>query len=301
MNKYSIVYLVLITGLLAIVSCDKIKNPYPEDISVVTPDTGIVWDDSNESVLNNGIRFILLEYFTGHQCKFCPPAATKAKELLITHSPQIISSTVHMGVFSEFDPDDSEFNTDFTTDLGNELEEIINPPSFPRGAFNRIPDGNFVAIGLSEWDNVLQRELGKAAIADITIKNRYDDSTGIIQSQVVLDWLTGFDPSRDYNLQMILVENKVVDWQKDIENNDEIKIPDYEHNHVLRTDINGLYGEIVTAPASSETKSDTLLKNFFLPSNVLDIKNCSVIAYLFNTGPDDYEIYQVNEAYITTQ
>ncbi|HMW98462.1 MAG TPA: Omp28-related outer membrane protein, partial [Flavobacteriales bacterium] len=81
------------------------------------------------------------------------------------------------------------------------------------------------------------------------------------------------------------------DWQID-GNANPPDIPNYEHNHVLRSALNGTWGQ--NLDLTGLTTGDSLmvdLNDLAVPSNVLDINNCYVLAYVYRT--DTYEVLQV--------
>ena len=298
MKKSILFYLGFIISMAYIVSCDKVENPIPDNLIVATPDSGIVWDDSNESIPNNDQRFVLLEEYTGHTCPNCPEGADTAKSIASRYSPRVVLVAIHAGFFAEFDPSDSKYFTNFKTEMGDELDNLFDPKSYPRGTINRLKFDDEWAIKLNLWEDKVTEVLGSSKpIANISIKNLYDDSTDIVRSQVIVEWTDQAVEGTEYDLQIVITEDKIIDWQKDLGDN----IPDYEHNHVLRASINGLYGQkLIAPPAGGSVVADTLIQNFNPPANVIDIRNCNVVAFLFKPGPNDFEVMQVNEAHISS-
>jgi hypothetical protein len=100
----------------------------------------------------------------------------------------------------------------------------------------------------------------------------------------------------DLNLTVQLIEDHVIDFQYNAAATPP-DIPEYDHRHVLRDNLNGTWGEpLVTgsAPASTPiSKSFT----YTLPANVVHAENCALVAYVSNapgtTG--EYQVLQVEE------
>ena len=79
MNKALYSLFIVASFFIFTISCDKVDDPIPPNIDIV--DTSIIWDDSVFSKTNNGIRYVLMEEFTGHTCTNCPAAATEVDRL----------------------------------------------------------------------------------------------------------------------------------------------------------------------------------------------------------------------------
>jgi hypothetical protein len=101
------------------------------------------------------------------------------------------------------------------------------------------------------------------------------------------------DVTGQLNLAVYLVEDSITDWQKD-EDFDPMDIPDYVHNHVFRTSLNGLWGQPV-GTAEGMVKGYTFQTEL---SKILNtgwkIDNCVIIAFVYRE--DTKEVVQVEAA-----
>lgn len=275
--------------LLIFWACDKVDDPIPKRISA---EIGEVID-SSFSVSSDGKRFVLVEEFTGHKCNNCPESAEFIEELSSARGNAMIAVSIHAGVFAEPLPGD-KFNTDFRTPAGDIYDEDFEVLSYPRAMISRrTVDGN-IAIRDNKWEAEIDAILNTSAVADIEIRNLLGDKNAI-ESRVIINWLQNIE--EPLNLQLFFIEDKVVDWQED-RRKDPIAVPDYEHRHVLRQAINGTFGQSLEQAVANT--SDTVVVSYPIPSNVIEVNNCTVVAFIFKPGPDDYEVLQVNEAHATS-
>ena len=288
----NILLILLIPVLSGIAGCDKIDNPVPEGPDVIS-DTGIIWDDSSSSIPNAGNRFVLFEEFTGHQCNNCPESTEFIEEIKKANSPGMISVSIHAGAFADIKTRGEKFLTDFKTDAGNKYRTNFDVESYPSAMINRIKVGTKWALIDDVWQEEAEKIVNGPAIADIMINNRYDDSTKLVQCQVIIDWKS--DISEDYNLQLYLVEDSIQDWQLDRREDPEA-VPDYYHRHVFRGDLNGIFGELLSGGLAAS--NDTIVNTFEVPEKIIDLKKCQIIAFIYEPGPENFEIMQVNEAHI---
>ena len=69
------------------------------------------------------------------------------------------------------------------------------------------------------------------------------------------------------------------------------EIPDYEHNHIFRTSLNGTWGELIDL--NQESIINKTFSFPYLNSNIDDLYKCSIIAYVYNE--DTNEIIQAEQ------
>lgn len=271
--------------------CDKIENPILKDGSV-TIDTGIVWDDSAHSVDNNGERFALIEEFTGHVCSQCPASANEILKIVTNNAPQVVSVSIHAGTFAIPYTSGDKYRTDFRTESGTELRTDFGIASYPKAMINRRKVADEWGLSEVKWSPEVNNVLNNSSVLDIDITNRYDDSTKIVQNEVILKWNNA--PSGDLNMQIYFIEDSVIDWQLD----GSTDVPDYVHRHVLRSAINGTYGQKLELTGVVAGQNDTIISNFEIPGNVINLDKCLITVFVFKPGPEEFEVLQVNEAHI---
>jgi hypothetical protein len=132
--------------------------------------------------------------------------------------------------------------------------------------------------------------------ASISLETSFDAETRKLDVAVNSKFLSGF--SEPYYLQVVLVEDSIQGAQSN--NNPAVGdtpiIEDYYHRHVLRQDINGIYGDAVNG-TEAIVANEVYNHNYSLTLNAAyKAQHCSVIAFLYRIS--DNEILQVEEKHI---
>ena len=270
------IYLILV--FCSWISCDKIDPPYIE---------------SNNNLAE---RTVLIEKFTGHKCSNCPEASRKVDELKQFYGNNLISISIHPGDLIEFTGTDDNYPYDFTTNASDIISNDMGATFLPLGTVNRIPGGiSNRCWTKDEWatqiDNLLYDSNGNPLQKNIEIEintslNELNKELTITTSMNILNNLEG-----NYNLSVIIIEDGIIAPQIDgteyIEN--------YEHNHIYRCAVNGVYGANINKQKNLllSNESDlplfdehTIVFNTDYNPNWTDdwdnINNCSVVAYIYN-------------------
>lgn len=285
-----IIFLFLASTAL-IYSCDKVDNPIPKkDIIVIDPG-GIAWDDSTYAESTSSLRKIVLEEFTGHQCSQCPTGSTKIEQLVSTYGDQLIPVSLHAGFFAEPNSAGSgKYESDHRTEIGEAFNNfgLFAPVGYPAGMVNRIELNGNITNGKDDWETIIQQIQNDAPKVKIKMYSLYDDSTRTIKESVETEWLTA-EPN-NYKLQVYVLENHIIDWQKDGTN----EISDYDHKHMMRKALNTDFGtDIPSSNAGDIFTNEDLV--FELP-DTWNVDNCSVVALVYDAT--SYEILQAEELHI---
>ena len=264
-----------------LVACDVVNDPHG-DVSGPTPPT------------TDGVpRRVLLEKFTGHTCPNCPEGDVIASELQAQYGSELlILTSIHQGFFAELHP--PLYDTDFTTPAGNDYGSIFTPPSYPQGMVDRRRVNNTWTFGRGDWDERIAEVIGQPAKVDVRI-TAAEVNSGAINTSVKVKLIEELDPV-EYNLTVFLQESGIIDYQTD-QNATPPDVPNYEHNHILRGALNGSWGQPFAMTDLAVGDSTTVdLTNLAIPSNVLNISNCELVAYLYRN--DTYEILQVHAHHV---
>ncbi len=259
-------------------SCDKVKGPFKEEVVVQT-----------------GARKVLVEDYTGHKCGNCPAATKAIYDQKSIYGENLIILAIHAGSFAVPFPLVAQMYTyDFRTPEGDALDTDfgISNAGNPNGMVNRRQVNGSYILAPTEWDNEVYKVLTDPTPVPvkITIANDYNSSNRDLSSEVSLEFFT--DISDPVKLCMFMVEDSMVNWQKDyfVTPND---IPDYMHREFLRGSMNSTYGETVTGTTAGSTV--TVSHSFTLPAGWND-QQMSVLAFLFRESTK--EIIQVEIAHI---
>jgi hypothetical protein len=273
---------IVIAGCLLLGACDKVENPRGLEDAPPPPPTATV------------PRRVMLEKFTGHRCTFCPAGELIANDLVTFYNNQfgqeyLYLVSIHEGPFAELQPPD--YDTDFTTPAGNAYGQTFAPSGYPQGMINRTFQNNSYTFGRSSWGSRMAGIIGQPAAIDLRIDSLSHDAQGI-HSRITVK-LVQQPGSFNHALTLYLLESHIIDWQIDGTANPP-DIPNYEHNHVLRGALNNTWGQDLDLTGLTTGDSLTVdLSNLDIPSNVLDINNCYVLAYVYRT--DTYEVLQVTQ------
>lgn len=280
-------YITLLSIILIITSCDVEEGPFIDDYnSYINPD-----------------KKVLIEDFTGHKCPNCPNAARELDAISAIYPGQIIGMAIHVGSFAKPTPIiGAPYDYDFRTNSGDVVDNAFGNISeaLPRGMVNRAGYPENHKLGTGEWATTVANELKKEVAFKIYISS--NESSISITSEVQKN-ING-----DYNLVVCLTESSIINWQQDGGNS----VEDYQHNHVLRTELidqalsnstnyvagleieNTINYDLVALEQSNRDYSISLGGND-IPGE-WNANNMSVVAYIYNTITK--EIVQVEEAHL---
>lgn len=278
--KYYSRILIVFAALFAF-ACDTVEGPYIEKST---------FDCNYEPGLP--VRKILIEDFTGWNCPNCPEAARIIEDIADRYPCHLVSIAVHAGYFAQF-----EGGPEFTTDIGFELGgdgSLENPGFFnvsfqPIGTMNRKQWNDEFLVQKEQWADLLVGFLEEDVYSNIGIEisNEFDTASNILTSTVKTT--TYGEVASKLSLVVYVTESHILAKQVDAGQT----IPDYEHNHVLRTGLNGTWGEEISTTGT--VASNTVFTNTL--SDTLNAEwvpeNCKVIAFITNT--DTKEVIQIEE------
>ena len=275
-------YLFAFIGAFAmpLTSCDVIEGPFTEEV--------VVGECAEKC------RKILLEDYTGHRCGNCPRAAEKSAELKEIYGEQLVPLAVHAGFFAE--PSGSYFTNDFRTVAGEEWDTQFGNSAAgnPNGMVNRAgyPESDHI-LQYSQWAQKVEELLQTEPDAYIELEANYNASTHSVSISSETEILQSI--SAPLSLNVVLTESGIIAYQKDYDADPE-KIPDYEHNHMIRKSLTGAWG--TDLGQTNYTDGDLINKSFSANLEEAWIaENMSIVAFISNTNT--YEIIQAEEIHIT--
>jgi len=270
--------LLLTALLLTTLSCNKIDTSH-EVFEILSPVEVSAWDPDYAATV---IRKIYVEEFTGHRCTYCPAGAAILKAIM-EEDPTIVATAIHCSMLA--DPTSSPiFKNNYKTPMGDKISADFNIEGLPKAMINRIQTGtNSWGIDRNRWRSTIN-EVDRTDIkAGIELQCFVNENKKEIETHIAVTIIK--EINNPVQLCLILQEDGIISGQTD--GNTEIK--DYVHNHVLRTSFKGNYGTKLTTNGIVETQlkySTTFKINYedgFPYSNLpIEIKNCSVVAYLID-------------------
>lgn len=289
-------------GLLSItsfVSCDRVTRPviiqteldttlYPGDfVNYVAPTF-----EQNTNTEKN----VLLEDWTGHQCTFCPGAAAEAKILEEANPDRVFVATIHAGPaangISSFQVwnESGKYSTNFTTVEGTTMaaaffSQPVGFSSNPKGCVNRLEDGGLFFLNYPDWGDKVTEGLASPLDINLQAKSNYFPSTNGVFLHTETEFINELEG--EYNIVVYAIENKIIDWQKDISGD----IENYEHHNVhIGNVFNETWGRTVgsgTIQAGTKVVTDFSYK---VPEG-LDNTKMHFIIYVYDK--ETYEVMQV--------
>ena len=285
-------YLILISTILIITSCDIEEGPFITDYNAYV----------------NPEKKVLIEDFTGHLCPNCPDAAEELEAIKSIYPDQIIGLAIHVSTtFARPYPASQAplFQYDFRTQWGDEIDNYyaISDGGLPKGMINRIGFPENHKLGKDEWSTIVANELKKEIDFKIYISSDSTSISIISESQK--------NNTGDYNLIVCLAESNIINYQKDGQTN----IDNYSHNHVLRSVLidqqlsntsNYIIGQEIETSITYNLDDLEQYNITYSLNNTAELgngnagewnaDNMSVIAYIYNNNTK--EIIQVEEAYL---
>jgi len=278
---------VLALAIFVFQACDKVEEPYSRGNG-----------DHGGGDTTLAVRKVLLEDYTGHKCVNCPRAGIVAHDLKGQYEEKLVVIAVHAGYFAEPD-NDGLYTTDFTTEMGDalDLEFGISLQGNPNGMVNRVVDGDDQVIGDSQWPAAVGSELAKPAVSTIEISKDYNNGSRVLNTSVTVDFLS--DLPGIYRVCVVVTEDSIVAPQ--MNSNSAIgPSPDWEdyiHMHVLRGEINGTWGIVITDESIVAGSEYTVDCDNFNIENDWNDDQCYIVAYVFNQ--ETREIIQAEELKLT--
>jgi hypothetical protein len=275
--KNSSLFLFGIFVAFTLAACDEITGPYTEEVNVT-----------------EGGRKILLEDFTGHQCGNCPTAGLEAAKLDSIYKGRVIVVATHCGFFADTFKN-GKYSYNFKTPVGDELEESFSIGTFPNGMINRqAKDGNYKIftnrlLAFSEWSSSIAMELNKTAAVNLSLSKNYDTLSRNLNLEVEIEYLE----KGNINQQLVvyLVEDSIINWQKWYGHIPE-NVQDFAHRHVLRTSLNGAWGDRLSG--SVKSAGQIISKSYTTTiSSKYKQKKCYIVAFVQNNLTK--EVLQVEE------
>lgn len=300
MRRQVVCLIFIFTFIVAIMpSCDEVDNPYPAFGGFIDPDLGISqnevqfiqWDTTLISSTDQSKRNIVLEEFTGHTCIFCPFGTRKIIELDAIYDEQLIPVAIHSGGFAEPENNpDGSFSTDFRVGVeGETYLNTFNPNrAYPRGVISRLDNQ---ALGASQWDPKIGLIIDESPVITLGLQTWYDDSLDAVRAKVDYNWVASV--TGPYNLQIYVVEDHIIDWQKDGAE----KVKEYDHRHVLRKVVNTTWGIEITIDGASSGDAGSFEYVFSLNPE-WNADEIDVVIFAFKNDPESYDIIQATEAHI---
>lgn len=266
MKKIAFLF-VLVFGLTA--GCDYIDDPIQGG------------DGGGGNPTDSLVQKVLVEDYTGHKCPNCPDAATEAEDLKAIYGDQVVIVAVHAGFFAS---PSTGFETDFTTPEGDAMNGFFGFAAYPTGMVNRKGYPGQHVLNFQAWPPAVADALMDEPLADLNLTATLEGN--IVTADVEVIYQSALDGA--YAAVVWITEDGIIAPQVYVGQT----IPDYEHNHVLRTSLNSTWGDTISSgPVEVLTPyNETYSTSWNAEWNE---QNCHVVAFLYDMAT--FEVLQVEE------
>lgn len=205
---------------------------------------------------------VLLEDFTGQRCVNCPKGTEVIEQLQQAYGDRVIAVGIHSGPLGF---KGNATTVGLATDLGDTYYNHWNLEYQPVGLIDRGTATNY-----TDWITSVRQQLNQQATTRIEVQAAVNGSNIEITVQEEQQ-----DAAFSGKLQIWVLEDGITALQL---------MPDgssnrnYVHNHVLRTAVNGTWGEELTL-----AKGESRTQNYVQPLDASWNKTqLSIVAFVYN-------------------
>ena len=178
---------------------------------------------------------VLIEDFTGQLCVNCPPGHELIEQMQAVYgADNLIAVSIHGGPLSTYSRGKV---LGLRTQLGDDYNTHWGVDSWPNALINRR-GGSQTA---DHWQAAVHDAMGKIAPMSLELESVLDPTAHIIHITVTAKGKETFNG----NLQVWIVEDNITAIQKLPDGSSN---PQYTHNNVLRTAVNGAWGTDFAVP-----------------------------------------------------
>lgn len=252
-------------------SCDKEKNPIQNPTS-----------QTNNPVTTTLIRKVMMEDYSGHKCGNCPRAGTVLKNLYKDNPNNIVPIVIHSGTFAKADAVGT-YTYEFRTPVGTDWSSSagFNIGAYPSGIINRKDFGSGLTVGETSWASNFGLAKNDPYILGLTLTKTYNE----VSKELLVDVKAKFKITHPNNvkLNVILTEDSIISPQTDYDlpSGSQTKY-DYVHMYVLRTSLNGSWGQTLKNTPIQANDSLTLNLPAYTLDNKFVPKNISIVAFAYD-------------------
>ncbi len=266
--------------------CEEIPPDISNPGSDGTPVTGGGLDDQ--------MRQVIIEEFTGVRCVQCPGGSQAIEDLIAIHGDRLIAVSIHSS--GGFETPYAESTWDFRSqDADNLLNLLGIPLGFPTAVVNRqlFTGEDDLQLPQSAWAGRIAEELQNPPQVKIDLELDYNEAnrTVAISADIHVEEEVNLDAPR---ITVMITENNITDLQITPESSPDPD-PNYVHKHVMRDVVTNFDGEDIL---ESLSLGSVIEKDFsYTLGNGWVAENCTVIVYVHNAGVTK-EVLQAVEKYV---
>lgn len=214
-------------------------------------------------------RAVLLEEFTGQDCRNCPTAHRELAMLIEQYPDNLIPVSIHAGDFGVSCATRRPGIIGLMQPEGKKYNDRYGIDEWPKG----VIDGQGEPLNFDKWSDALRVALTRPASLNIDIAASIAEAT-----PDVIDIKCELKPTADLNgtLYIWVLEDCIVAYQID---NGEV-IRDYVHNHVYRAAANGVEGQTVSLKANIHSTLECSTAVRATEKETWNTSNLSIVAFV---------------------
>ncbi len=209
-------------------------------------------------------RAVLVEDFTGQRCVNCPKAATEIENLQKEYGKEnVVAVAIHSGPLAFYS---TEKVLGLRTSLGDEYYDYWKVEAEPSGLVNRSGG----VLMLDKWTSRIHQELQGEASVELAANAKM---SGAGKVEIEIEYLA----VKDFvgKLQVWITEDGIIAPQ--MQPDGTLKT-DYVHNHVLRSAVNGTWGNNVSWTSGIRGNVSFVAEM----QQDWNTQNLSVVAFVYN-------------------
>ena len=232
------IFILTFLGSVVLASCDKVDNPYPEQIATELDYSLFPGGDSLSYLAtewptftqnSNSLRNVLIEDFTGHKCVYCSPAGDTAHALHLMSPDRVFATSIHAGpgdgsipaMPGSFQSTDAVFTQILYCQEGLDIGQhfgfdwpgttfIANPS----GNVSRVGSGGQIFTGPGGWRSIVNSALTSTLKINLQSFVNYYPSTRGLFLHTEIEVLDGALNPDDLYSVVYLVEDSLIGPQK---------------------------------------------------------------------------------------
>lgn len=231
-------------------------------------------------------RVAVVEEFTGNYCTFCPSGHKIMQDITDKYPGQVIPLKIQHGDFAGGDP---VVGGNLSTPDGNAIAAVHENGGWPNMKVNR--DGsNQVGADANAWENAVTAVIGQDSPVNIYADAVVDVANG--QIDVTVEYYYTSDEANSTNyLHVGIYQENIAAYQYNSNTyySEKVYIPEvelYEFDHCFRENLNGTWGQMISATTTGSTDLLTMNDLSFTSSfNNFDVHGgaLKVFAYISST------------------
>ena len=214
---------------------------------------------------------MLVEDFTAVRCNNCPKAAEVIKSLKKTYGDSVVALGIHCN--RNFSRPYEESDENYRLDKGQAIYEWFGTPRQPSGLLDRYKfsgQSDYV-LSYQRWESLASKRLGGSAKTNIYLDRNLSQKAGEVKVTVRVRFQEALNQT--VFLSLMITEDNIVDIQLGPDK----KLPEYQHDHVVRhiqTPAKGL--NLIESPESQQV----VVKEFVMPiENKWKLEDLNIVAF----------------------